>query len=152
MTRRGAVRTVGTMTATKLDHRATIMGIYEAFGRGDLPAILEVVAEKTDWGLEDDSVAATAAPFVGRSTSREQVAEKYFGGAMAAMEFNDFRPDAVAVDGDQVVCVIYEDITARATGKRVACHVVHPFTMDAEGRIARYRPIVPAEWVEAHRP
>jgi uncharacterized protein len=37
----------------------TIMSVYEAFGRGDVPAMLEAVTDDVDWTAE---AAGTAAP------------------------------------------------------------------------------------------
>ena len=40
----------------------TIMGVYEAFGRGDVAAIVEAVTDDVDWAAE---AAGTAAPWSG---------------------------------------------------------------------------------------
>ena len=36
----------------------TIMAVYEAFGRGDVTAILDVVTDDVDWAEEATSAAA----------------------------------------------------------------------------------------------
>ena len=46
------------------DHRisnlATIQGIYETFGKGDVPAILEVLDERVEWEAWENNSAVNA--------------------------------------------------------------------------------------------
>ena len=44
---------------------------YKAYGRGDLPALLEMVAEKTDWKF----IGPVSLPYAGLRTDRKQVAD-----------------------------------------------------------------------------
>ena len=125
--------------------RTTILSIYEAFGRGDLPGILAAIADEVDWGVDPDAPVARAVPWLARVRTRDEVAARYFAGVVGDLEWHDFRPVAVAVDGDQVVSVIEEDYTVRATGRRVRTVGVHHFTLGPDGRIVRYRPVVDTE-------
>ena len=125
--------------------RDTILGVYEAFGRGDLPGILAAIADEVDWGVDPDAPVAKAVPWLARLRTRDEVAARYFAGVVGDLEWHDFRPVAVAVDGEQVVSVIDEDYTVRATGRRVRTVAVHHFTVGADARIVRYRPIVDTE-------
>ena len=55
------------------DARGRILAVYEAFGRGDLPAVLEAIADKVDWGVERDNPVVDAVPYVGNVTTRDEV-------------------------------------------------------------------------------
>jgi ketosteroid isomerase-like protein len=39
---------------------ATVQGIYEAFGKGDVPAILEVLADDVEWEAWENNSAVEA--------------------------------------------------------------------------------------------
>ena len=129
-------------TTTDTRHRDTVLGLYDAFGRGDLDSMLAVVADEVDWGLDPASPVVRAVPWLGHVGRRDDVAARYFAGIAADLEWETFEPEAVAQDGNAVVSVIREAYVVRRTGRRVACTAVHHFTFDPDGRIARYRPIV----------
>jgi len=54
----------------------TIGGVYEAFGRGDVAAILDAVTEDVDWGTETSSIVA---PWYGVRHGKDAVAEFFDG-------------------------------------------------------------------------
>ena len=60
---------------------ATVQGIYEAFGRGDVPAILERLAEDVQWEAWADNHGQRAGvPWMSPRTGREGVTGKARGG------------------------------------------------------------------------
>ena len=132
------------------DNRETVIRLYEAFGKGDLDSVLAEVADDVDWGLESGHPTLEVAPWLGNVRSKAEV-PGYFAGLGGAVEFHDFRPIAIATDGDQVVSLIHEDFTVRATGKHVVTTAVHHFTFGDDGRIVRYRPIVDSAWEAGFR-
>lgn len=126
------------------------MGIYEAFGRGDLEGVLAAVADDVDWGLEPGHPALEVAPWLANIRTKAE-APGYFGGLAEAIEFHEFRPIVVAADGNHVVSLIHEDFTVRATGKHVVTTAVHHFTFGPDGLVVRYRPIVDSAWEAGFR-
>ena len=50
---------------------ATIKTIYEAFGTGDVPTILDVLTDDVDWAAD---TASTAAPWYGQRVGKDAVA------------------------------------------------------------------------------
>ncbi|HEY4575304.1 MAG TPA: DUF4440 domain-containing protein, partial [Thermoanaerobaculia bacterium] len=42
------------------DHLATVTAIYEAFGRGDIPGLLEHVSDDVEWEAWADNTAQKA--------------------------------------------------------------------------------------------
>ena len=43
-----------------VSNAATVQGIYEAFGKGDVPAILDVLADDVEWEAWEDNSAVNA--------------------------------------------------------------------------------------------
>jgi uncharacterized protein len=123
------------------DHLTTVQEIYAAFGRGDLDAILDRIADEPDWcwALPDDVPGATAVPFLRHVTTKADVADVYFGNVAKTLEFHAFTPRRLFADGDDVVALIDLDLTVVPTGRRLQLSEVHHFSFDADGRIERYR-------------
>jgi len=113
----------------------TVKRIYEAFGRGDVPAILEHVAEDVDWeyGAVDAGV-----PWLQRRRGREGVAS--FFASLAGMEITRFEVHDVVGDERVVVALVGIDFTVKATGKKVSeADEAHVWRFDDRGRIVRFR-------------
>jgi ketosteroid isomerase-like protein len=129
----------GRMTNTE-----TIQGMYAAFGRGDIPAILDCIAEEVDWcfDLPAHVPGAKAVPMFQHCTTPAEVADRYFRGVGETMDFHRFAPRSFFADGDDVVVILDLDYTARPTGRRVVIEEVHHFTFGAGGKIVRYRPFL----------
>jgi len=108
--------------------------VYDAFGRGDVAAILDVVTDDVDWASETTS---TVAPWYGVRHGKDGVA-KFFADYGSTMEVQEFRPISIAANDNDVLTVVRLRATSRATGKSVAMDLHHVFTF-REGRIAYYR-------------
>lgn len=123
------------------DNISIIQEVYAAFGRGDLPALLDRVEDEPDWcqDLPADLAGAKAVPFLRHLSTKADVAETYFGNVVASMEFHSFVPTRFFADGADVVVLLELDVTVRATGRRIQFGEVHHFTLSDAGRIARYR-------------
>jgi uncharacterized protein len=112
-----------------------VRGVYDAFLRGDLPAVLDTLTDDVEWiwyGPAD-------IPFAGTRHGRDAVAE-WFAIIADTVEFRQFEPAAfefVAQD-DTVVVLGFERDMAKATGREFDQHWVQFFTL-RDGRIARFR-------------
>jgi uncharacterized protein len=124
-----------------LSNQQTVRDIYAAFGRGDIPAILERLADDVCWDhLPDGSGAARhEVPWLVARTGRDDVAG--FFAALGALEFHVFAPTAILGDGDTVVALIDEDVTVRATGERFRDATAHVWSFDLDGRVIAFRHI-----------
>lgn len=72
------------------DHVQTVQEIYEAFGSGDIPAVLERLAPDVAWeDWEDNHAQRAGVPHLAPRTGREGVAE--FFGVVAGMGLRDFQ-------------------------------------------------------------
>ncbi len=119
------------------DHLATVQSLYEAFGRGDIPSILEMLSPDIDW--EHDAVDH-GIPWLKAGRGREHVAG--FFSEAAKLQFHLFAPEAFLADGRHVAVFVRHDVTNTTTGKRFAGVEIHYWTFDDEGRIARMKHFV----------
>jgi ketosteroid isomerase-like protein len=112
----------------------TIMGVYEAFGRGDVAAILDAVTSDVDWAAEADPAVA---PWHGVRHGQEAVAA-FFGEFGSTMEVEEFTPVSIAANDTDVLSVVQFRARSRATGRTAAMNLHHFFKF-RDGKIAYYR-------------
>lgn len=92
-----------------------VQGIYAAYGRGDMPALLAAVDDDVSWGIE--SVAAgEVAPF-GVVRGKAGVA-RFFAAWAESADFASFDPHDYLAVGDHVFNHLSYEIVVKATGKR----------------------------------
>jgi ketosteroid isomerase-like protein len=122
-----------------MSHVATVQAIYEAFGRGDIPAILEKLSEDVAWDQwAGGSPAANAGiPYLVPHTGREDVGE--FFAALGGLEFHAFEPTGFLEGGNQVAAVIRLEVTQKSTGKRIEDEEVHLWTFNDAGQVVSFR-------------
>ena len=111
-----------------------IKDVYDAFGRGDVAAVLDAVAEDVDWAAE---AAGSGAPWYGVRHGKGEVA-KFFEAYGTAMEVEEWTPLAFAASHADVHSVVRIRARSRATGKSVTMNLHHFFTL-RDGKIAYYR-------------
>jgi len=112
----------------------TITQVYEAFGRGDIAAILEAVTDDVDWAAE---AASSAAPWYGVRHGKDAVAA-FFADFGSAMEVEEFTPVSVAANDTDVLTMVRFRARSRSTGKTAEMNLHHYFKF-RDGRIAYYR-------------
>jgi ketosteroid isomerase-like protein len=112
----------------------TIQVVYEAFGRGDVEAILDNVTGDVDWAAEASS---TVAPWYGVRHGKDGVVS-FFEAFGSTMEVEEFNPYAFAANETEVHTVVHFRGTARTTGKVVDQDLHHFFRFE-DGKIAFYR-------------
>lgn len=112
----------------------TIEGVYDAFARGDVAAIQDVVTDDVDWATETTS---SAAPWYGVKRGKAEVGE-FFSAFASTMEVEQFTPFSFAANDNEVLTVVRFRVKARATGKTAAMDLHHYFVF-RDGKIAYYR-------------
>ena len=117
------------------DNIQTVKNAYEAFGRGDVAAILDLVTDDVDWASE---ASGTDAPWWGVRKGKEQ-AGAFFEALGKTMEVEEFTPLAFATtdDGDVLTVVKYA-ARYRETGKLVSMNIHHWWRF-TNGKISFYR-------------
>jgi ketosteroid isomerase-like protein len=113
---------------------AVVGAMYEAFGRGDVPAILAHLAEDVEWEYGFNS---TEVPWLQPRRGHQGVAE--FFATLDDVEFHRFEPKTLLAAGDTVVALVDLEATVRATGQPVReedeVHIWH----FAGGKVVRFR-------------
>ena len=117
------------------DNVKIIQTMYEAFGRGDVGAIVERLADDDlDWGAEATS---TGAPWYGVCRSKDDV-RNFFTAFASAVDVEEFVPFSMAAEGDDVFAIVRFRGKSRATGKPITMNLHHYFTL-RDGKVVFYR-------------
>jgi uncharacterized protein len=106
---------------------------YEAFGRGDIPAFLELLTDDVEWIQQGPPVI----PFAGTRHGHEGVME-YFSLLGETLEFEQFEPREFVAQDDTVVVLGFERSLGKATGRTVEQEWAHVYTL-RDGKIAKGR-------------
>jgi ketosteroid isomerase-like protein len=115
----------------------TVQGIYEAFGKGDIPAVLDVIAEDVAWEQWADNHAQEAGvPWLAARSGRDGAAE--FFGVVGTLDISDFQLLSLMAGGDQVVAEVVIEVTT-PNGAHYRDEELHLWTFDADGKISRLR-------------
>ena len=121
----------------------TVNGVYAAFAKGDVPAVLGAMAERIDW-QEPDSL-----PFENQTTP-QGVAENIFGPVVTQLEGFTVSPREI-VDGGDIVCAIgtYSG-KGVSTGVPLNAEFVHVWRFDSAGKVNGFRTYTDThQWLEA---
>jgi hypothetical protein len=120
---------------------------YAAFGRGDVPAILELLADDIEWiepGPPD------VLPAAGTYRGKEEVG-RFFATIGENLEMHKFEPHEFIAQDDHVVALVSTEATVKPTGRKVANHLAHVWTFRG-GKLARFEAFSDtAAGVAAHR-
>lgn len=106
---------------------------YEAVGRGDIPALLDLLTDDVEWTLQGPSVI----PFAGTRRGREGAAE-FFSLVGKNLEFQQFEPREFVVQGATVAVLGYERSIIKPTGRTLEQEWAHVYTL-RDGKIAKFR-------------
>ena len=111
---------------------AVVRELYEAFGRGDVPAVLAGFDENIEWN------ESAGMPYGGRYHGPQAVAENVFG--PITNDFDDFsvKPEKVLADGDLVVVLLTYTGTAKETGKELRMPAAHTWIV-RDGKIQKFQ-------------
>ena len=111
-----------------------IKSVYEAFGKGDVAAILDRVTDDVDWAAEADS---DVAPWYGQRRGKDEVG-KFFEDIAGALDVQDFTPLSFAANDSEVMALIRFSFTVKATGNKAAMNL-HHYWRFRDGKIEHYR-------------
>lgn len=110
----------------------SVQNLYAAFGRGDLPFILDRLAEDVEWGYPGPDTI----PYAGRFQGRNAVAG-FFAKLGESVEFQAFEPRTFLSEGGTVVVLGRERGSARRTGRAFDVDWAHVFVL-REGKVASF--------------
>jgi ketosteroid isomerase-like protein len=112
-----------------------VKGVYEAFGKGDVPAVLGVMDEKIQW-REPVSLAPTFTDQVGP----QAVAENVFGQVMSLIEDFSVNPEEFVDGGDIVVMLGHYTGKGAKNGTPLEARMAHVWRF-ADGKATGFEVI-----------
>jgi uncharacterized protein len=115
----------------------TVQDIYAAFGRGDVPAILDVIGDDCRWEYWSDHTAQRAGvPYLQAHIGPAGVAE--FFAAASELQIHDFQVLGYIAGDHEVVAKILIDAST-SNGGRYRDEELHLWTLDEHGKIVALR-------------
>jgi uncharacterized protein len=113
-----------------------VQNIYAAFGRGDIEAVLDQLADDVEW---DTDLPPDGPPWL-RPRRGKQEAGEFFAELPKVLEFTRFEPYAVFGDERHVVALIAIEATVPANGNKFADQRhAHVWQFDDQGRVKLFR-------------
>lgn len=114
----------------------TVMGMYAAFGRGDVEHILGQMRDDVRW---DQGLRDTGLDYLVPGSGKDHVA-RFFGALAGSVEFTLFEPGTPCEGGDTVMVAVREVARNLGTGAEIPEDVfVHIWTFDGDGKVASFR-------------
>jgi ketosteroid isomerase-like protein len=112
----------------------SVQAIYAAFGKGDVPAILERLSDDIEW---EYGATPNEVPWLQPRRGRAEVPG--FFASLAGLELTHFAPTRL-MEADGVVVVLVDlEGTVKATGKPIRekdeAHIWH---FDGKGRVVKF--------------
>ena len=111
-----------------------VKGLYEAFGRGDIPAVLAALDPRVEWREAENFIYADGNPYVGPQAVLEGVFMRL------GSEWEGFAVSAEGVldAGETVVGHGHYSGTYKQTGARVRAEFAHLFTFRG-GKVVKFQ-------------
>jgi ketosteroid isomerase-like protein len=132
--------------STQQRNAATVAGIYESFGRGDIPAILDQLADDVEWLY---AVPDHGMPWYRPRSGHAGVVE-FFRTLSEGMPVHRFEPQRIIGQGDTVASLI--SLGASLAGREINVHAAHFWTFNSDGKAVRLQLLIDqTEMVEAYR-
>jgi uncharacterized protein len=94
------------------DNKRVVQTVFEKFGTGDVPGLLEMITEDAEWAAPGPEVV----PYFGERRGRDGALE-FFKQLGSNVEFERFEPGDFVAEGDRVVVLGFERGRVRRTGK-----------------------------------
>jgi uncharacterized protein len=111
----------------------TVQEIYAAFGKGDVPFILNTLADQFEWV----HAGPPTIPWAKTRHTHEEVGE-FFEVLGRTLEFQQFEPRTYVAQGDKVVALGYFRARSKSTGRSFEEHWAMEWTFQ-DGKVTGYR-------------
>lgn len=121
------------------DHLATVTAIYEAFGRGDIPALLEHVSDDVQWeSWADNTAQKSGVGWMLPRRGRAAVAE-FFQVVAEELDIREFNVLSLMAGGNQVAAEFVISASLRKGEGIYRDEEMHLWTFGADGKVTRLR-------------
>jgi uncharacterized protein len=118
------------------DNASTVTAIYEAFGQGDVPTILERLRDDVEW---ERGASPTGIPWLEPGHGKDHV-QGFFGALAEHLEFRAFAPTGMAVGDDVVVAFVALEAEVKRTGRVISESAeAHCWWFDDAGLVTAFR-------------
>lgn len=127
------------------DNLAMVRDIYAAFGRGDIPALLQHLDEYIEW--EAVIGAAPHVPTAGKRVGKNMVKD-FFRILSETVAFDAFEAEEFVAQGDDVIVLGRYAGRAASTGREFAERWAMAMTVK-HGKVVRFREYVSTSRIDA---
>lgn len=110
-----------------------VQEVFARFGRGDVPAIVEMLDDDVVIDFYGPSVVPYAGHWAGKNSAR-----KFFETVLANVEIHQFDPLEFIAERDKVVVFGHLRLTAKPTGGAIESDFVHVITVK-DGKWTHFR-------------
>jgi ketosteroid isomerase-like protein len=116
---------------------AVVAAMYEAFGRGDVPFILEQLADDVRWeDWTDNSAQKAGVPWLQFKLGRSEVLD--FFNVVGSLQIHEFEVLSLMGNERQVAAEFVFEATPPG-GTRYRDEELHLWTFNDEGKVVRFR-------------
>lgn len=112
-----------------------VKSIYEAFGKGDMPAVFGAMTEDIEWH------EAEGMPYGGVYHGSDEIAQNVFGPIVEDLPDFAVAAEEFMASGSTVAAVIRYSGTAKTTGTTLNLPAVHVWDI-RDGKVVRFRQFV----------
>ena len=116
------------------DNVRIVQNAYDAFKRGDIEGLLQLVADDVEWITPGPSDIMPAA---GQRRGREGVAD-FFSSLSTQEDVELFEPQEYIAQGEKVVALSKYRGRVKTTGRTAETDLVHVFDIK-DGKVQRFR-------------
>jgi uncharacterized protein len=118
----------------------SIQQLYGAIGAGDIPTVLDQLAEDVEWEHHPKGNAAQDkdVPYMRARDGRDAVAG-FFKDIQEDFELNSFNPLLFLEGNDHVAVLVEIDLTVKSTGKLLKDEEIHLWKFGPDGKVASHR-------------
>jgi ketosteroid isomerase-like protein len=123
-------------TVSGVSNAQTVSDLYSAFKRGDVAAIVAVVADDVDW--RNDALESRECPWNGNFSGKANL-PGFFAAVGSALDIAVFDVKAVIASQSHVAVNLRIESTVRKTGHSLKNDAMHLWTFNDRGQVTRYR-------------
>lgn len=123
------------------DNVQFVKSLYEAFGRGDIDAIVNGCHEDMEWNCAKNALHEAGWPWFKGHYGPEGVRAYFMEYILPKFDFPKFNPITFSGSGDDVFVVIEWEMVNKATGKSYTDTVVH-WNRIKDGKMWRHEDFV----------
>lgn len=120
------------------NHLETVSAIYAAFGKGDIPSIIQHLSDNVQWeAWADNSAQKAGVPWL-QARSGKASALQFFE-IVSTFKLREFRVLSLLAGGNQVAAEFVIEFEAAGTGAICRDEEMHLWTFDDNGKVIRLR-------------